>query len=722
MNYSPELVANLGRDYTVYAYDFSEYETPLVGQGMLSWVLASASPTPNAPAHQSKTIVTGRVCKNALGGLFSRSAQETLEVKLRLVPVPTALQSEYLDSMQKYRELSNVIPHDFDSQAWTNFLHANPGLLGNDNSNYTSQQAAEQETFQVDRSGIERLQQLLSESSTPRDFSNPPPPESMHADSPGTYMSRAPSRTSTPGMTRPTAQQQKRGSEEAFRPTSRGSAQSLSLGTRQQTGRGSGRRDSVMSGYGSGDERPDGPAQKRVKLVQPGSAEKPNTNIERQSGKRQPGSLRVAASTAASVRIHRPTPLNPGAPHQPAGEEPVRPPTPIPSDLPAPAPAHRGRASQGSSLRRQPTANSQFSNFSEDIAPDDNQAAVTSPEDVRGGNVADTPFNMPSSPPMMHSSYPPQTSSPILPPMPDHDSGFMSGHLDSMLDDENCNPEGKDDSAESQKRVSIAPKQSAISASGERPASSGQHDRSQNFMSDNVVVGGSSREAAPGLPPQPTSANGSRTSSRASFRRPSKPLAPSRSSQGAGGAANPGRGQAHSAGPVVPASDPVHQPNASHSQSQSMDAPASELASATPAPTRSDDSKARSGGSIYGGRKNVQAKLDQCIKDGTVPPYCENCGTIETTTWRRAWSKVLEGDANTANSHLNDPGALFWEIVDTDENEVVTSFRLYKKSVLSDDKDFNMKLLCNREYASFCYHAITISIFLTWRCSLWPVA
>jgi len=57
---SPELVTKLGQDYTVYAYDYSEYETPLVGQGMLSWALASASPTPAAPAHQSKTMVTGR--------------------------------------------------------------------------------------------------------------------------------------------------------------------------------------------------------------------------------------------------------------------------------------------------------------------------------------------------------------------------------------------------------------------------------------------------------------------------------------------------------------------------------------------------------------------------------------------------------------------------------------------------------------------------------------
>jgi hypothetical protein len=50
---SPELISKLENDYTVYAYDYSEYETPLVGQGMLSRVLASASPTPNAPAFQS---------------------------------------------------------------------------------------------------------------------------------------------------------------------------------------------------------------------------------------------------------------------------------------------------------------------------------------------------------------------------------------------------------------------------------------------------------------------------------------------------------------------------------------------------------------------------------------------------------------------------------------------------------------------------------------------
>src|ERR1700685_1066726 len=93
---SPELLPRLGQDYTVYAYDYSEYDNPLVGQGMLSKAFAAASPTPDAPAHQSRQLITGRVCKNILG-LFTNGVKETLEVKLRLVPVPTALQNEYLN-------------------------------------------------------------------------------------------------------------------------------------------------------------------------------------------------------------------------------------------------------------------------------------------------------------------------------------------------------------------------------------------------------------------------------------------------------------------------------------------------------------------------------------------------------------------------------------------------------------------------------------------------
>ncbi|KAK3099040.1 hypothetical protein LTR53_019205, partial [Teratosphaeriaceae sp. CCFEE 6253] len=80
---SPEIVSRLSDgDYTVYAYDYSEEDTPLVGQGMLSAALIA----PPAGTDQDQAMITGRVCKN-VQALFSNGVKETLEVKLRLAPV-----------------------------------------------------------------------------------------------------------------------------------------------------------------------------------------------------------------------------------------------------------------------------------------------------------------------------------------------------------------------------------------------------------------------------------------------------------------------------------------------------------------------------------------------------------------------------------------------------------------------------------------------------------
>jgi hypothetical protein len=117
-----------------------------------------------------------------------------------------------------------------------------------------------------------------------------------------------------------------------------------------------------------------------------------------------------------------------------------------------------------------------------------------------------------------------------------------------------------------------------------------------------------------------------------------------------------------------------------------------------PVPTPIDDGKARSGA---GARrtKQVQARLEQCIRQGTVPPYCENCGAIETPTWRRAWSKLIQGNENDANGFNNDPAMLFWQPVDRDEDGTITSFKQFKKTLSNNDKDFVQLLLCNREYS-----------------------
>ncbi|KAJ9638778.1 hypothetical protein H2199_006638 [Coniosporium tulheliwenetii] len=98
---SPELLAKSGQDYTVYAHDYSEHEAPLVGQGMLSSILA-----PSAAAHQQQVMITGRVCKNFIG-FTTNGIQETLEVKIKLVPLPT-------DNMHH----PNGFPGSFNPHAW----------------------------------------------------------------------------------------------------------------------------------------------------------------------------------------------------------------------------------------------------------------------------------------------------------------------------------------------------------------------------------------------------------------------------------------------------------------------------------------------------------------------------------------------------------------------------------------------------------------------------
>ena len=54
---SPELVAKLEEDFTIYAYDYSEPDTPLVGQGMLSWALAA--PQTNAEGQDGEGNQSG---------------------------------------------------------------------------------------------------------------------------------------------------------------------------------------------------------------------------------------------------------------------------------------------------------------------------------------------------------------------------------------------------------------------------------------------------------------------------------------------------------------------------------------------------------------------------------------------------------------------------------------------------------------------------------------
>jgi hypothetical protein len=406
---SPELVSKLdGHDYTVYAYDFSEYEIPLVGQGMLSWVLASHSPTPNAPANQSQTMITGRVCKNIMG-LFSKGPKETLEVKLKLIPVPKCLQSEYVESMEKFRSLSKVMPPGFDPKEWSQFLKDHPEIDTLVNSQVPQSKPP---TSRENSRSIESIHEILRQNSvtdTTRHFQ------------PGTY-SAGPSRGPSPSPSIQSNIFNSNVHEAPSRPASRNSVRS------ERPIRP--RHESFDAGAMSDNATEDGPARKRAKV----------TKAEwkgRSTFGANADSLRVTASTAASIRNQRPGPMNPlGIRH--TIEPPPRAPTPRPANMGNMMKRPRGRPSQARPINEAYIRGSAPSRYISPYADNPmSDVAVETADEDQSDAIGETPSDkdFPSSPPVpQYDHISPAPSSPQLPQLPyQSDSGFVS---DMMIDQE----------------------------------------------------------------------------------------------------------------------------------------------------------------------------------------------------------------------------------------------------------------------------------------------
>ena len=113
---SPEIVSKLDNgDFTVYNYDYTEYDTPIVGQGRLSALMDTS-------AGQDKAMITGRVCKN-VAALFSGGVKETLEVKFKLTPLSRpVVNSKTADA---FRSMSPATSSGFDPNAWNTSMHQN---------------------------------------------------------------------------------------------------------------------------------------------------------------------------------------------------------------------------------------------------------------------------------------------------------------------------------------------------------------------------------------------------------------------------------------------------------------------------------------------------------------------------------------------------------------------------------------------------------------------
>ena len=632
---SPEIVAKLGQDYTVYAFDYSEYDIPLVGQGMLSWVLSSSSSTQGGPSQQSRAIVTGRVLRNVMG-LFGNAAAETLEVKLRLVPMPSVSQSEYIDSMKKYRDLSKTMPENFDPLGWTDFLRMNPGVL----SQVPSRTQSPTVSSAPVNMGIEQVRRLFNDGYGQQEGNGQPFHQRRYSQ---TY-SQASSTFEPEEMRRgsPAPSMQSTTSQHSRRPLSR-SASGLSQHDAPSTATQPA-STGFEDGYVSFDDRGDyGPARKRAKVIR---ADHPG---KKPFGK-GPESLRVVASSAASVRnVFQPTAVRPGQNPAHALELPPRAPTPV-----ARAPAQPRRPmlpTSRSYLSHESSYPSEKDDVFQGPTPGDTTSmagsAVTSPEESRNDSAGSTPADIASSPPVgrEHSMMPP--SSPVLPAMrrspqqPHADSGFVSGALDSLMEE----PDGNEDRAPDAHDMEVARQYSM------RPGLQGE----QKPPADPTPEDGKKSETDEAMAQKLSRLNARRATQRlvrvgSDFAPPPTSEAPRLESEASTGGNANGCGSGRSQAPW-------------------------------------DREKRRAA---------VQRKLAQSIEAGEMPCFCDNCGAIETPVWRRAYWRLHSGSRDGVQCSNVEGGVIGIQIVETNPDGSTSLFKIFKKSLLADDQDFQETLLCNR--------------------------
>ncbi|KAI8943310.1 hypothetical protein NX059_001330 [Plenodomus lindquistii] len=709
---SPELVAKLGHDYTVYAYDFSEYETPLVGQGMLSWILASASTTPNAPAQDSQTMVTGRVCKNILG-IFSNGVKETLEVKLKLVPVPTCMQKEYVENMERYHSLSQLMPEGFDYSQWSDFLKENPtlGQLAQPTPTYHPQHA-KQNSF----GGVEPFHQMLTRNSP----SQEPPRNDSFYDQPNMPFNSQPTRPSSPAMSTISFHHYQYNPDS--RPASRASVRSEAAPPPQQF---------PYSDPYVMEEQDDGPPKKRARITQ---AKRPrNTPLNAHND-----SLRVTASTAASVRLHRPTLGNSSA----SADLVPRAPTPRPSNR-----------SFGQHGQRRPPAPSALRHASMDagrpyMSPYDTSAfsdnAIDSP-DERDDSPGDTPTEMPSSPPLApNQTVSPAPSSPNLPTIAAPvDSGFVS---DMALgrEEDNVGFGGKLNTTQDR----VGPRQNKVRRPWQHVNPGPVEHLPQSYVprpkqpyrkhpvqpiaesiEQDINMSGMNMDATSHdmfdpaqfqqqFPPSNSGAYTQGTAPRQGYNRLTDRLAPKDSfpfglakqnqTQETSRLASAKAESPDSASHLSPTGEsevavysrsatpslPV-QPTQPGKTTKSRGLPRSHTWSGaepmSDAAAPADPNAPRSGSGAKR-RKYIKDRLEKAIAAGEMPQHCVNCGEIDTPTWRKAYTRVelgtpegLELSTDTAGTDV-----IAFEAIDTtDDTDGEPKYRIFKNNLTREEKTLN---------------------------------
>ncbi|KPM34356.1 hypothetical protein AK830_g12210 [Neonectria ditissima] len=803
---SPELAGQDG-DYTIYALDYSEPDTPLVGQGMLSWALDSMR---GDWAHHPPKMVTGRVTQNLLA-VFGGGNRETLEVRLKLTVAAKVQRREYQPTMdmQAMRPMETAIT-PAGAAEWNSFMQSNP---------------------QIGHSAH------VSRVASPA-LSQGPPPPMKRRDSFGPAVHAMPTTQEIPRVAPVPVDPATIPPQPSSRPSSRSSRR------KQPTGRPRGRPrkkpvEGNTSGYEDGTEGEEGPTKKKAKTTKTTKVEKVD-KVAPNPFAAGPESLRVAASTSGSIRNFRPIAVNNDNATAGHLQEVPRAPTPVPEGGPMNIPPRggpNGKPRRESSMRQESTPNfvSQYPQpVKRPLSP--SQEDGRSPESLAPTpNYSEgSPQEIGSSPPLpravpfTQSSPPP--SSPMLPPMPQQgDSNFTNVDIDDLFEEAVLQPLQEGDMAgkPSVHRVVEVTDSSGIPTQvfqiQDGPDGHGLV-HIQNFNTPyptSTLTGLPLVEAPPSLPPLKKNVVRPRPQNPASkrSRRPSppalaptpppttdavdktvspapppavaesepalpavddkhttltepgrtpeatltepspapeailaeppsapeavsttqssvpaqasrtKPLNPPRHlsrSQSAGPLMLPTVSASESAGPSslsqstvadasrattetpailhrsnstgplslpIPASDPFGPPGPLHDLAiaaySEAPCPPSDALPTPSSPPRFNKNQVK--------KQSIKQRLEAAIANGEMPPFCTNCGAIETPTWRKIWVQDHDGIPEYVE-YSEKPGRITAiDILKRDEENRPLSYRLIKKSLCNDDDKtaWLEQLLCN---------------------------
>lgn len=144
--------------------------------------------------------------------------------------------------------------------------------------------------------------------------------------------------------------------------------------------------------------------------------------------------------------------------------------------------------------------------------------------------------------------------------------------------------------------------------------------------------------------------------------------------------------------PPVPASDPVG--HTFLTLPQLPEVPRSE----GPSPSGEDGEQPKYNKNLVK-KQSIKDRLETAIAKGEMPPFCNNCGAIETPTWRKIWTQEHHGVPGF-HEFSDKPGCVTCiDILERGPDGQPTLYRLVKKNLGGDDLrvDWKELLLCNRK-------------------------